>query len=214
MDAFPPSASDLRPSASPRSPVVHTMHALLARFAGAREATAFGARPFPDAVASLLWPWAQVSPSSPTWRQREGLDRGHQLHTSLQGSLLSQWTCKPSCSWWDNWWFSSSGGLTARHPAIHSLTHQSPLPHTQVWLQTKGLWHSYHLLPGLFLALLPRTSGLSAPLRSTSTNSVQASETAEVDSQGMVLPWNLSSLAPSWRVPDHADRPLLLLASP
>ena len=48
------------------------------------------------------------------------------------------------------------GGLTTRHPAVHPLTHPSLLPRTRVGLQTKGLWHPCHLLPGLLRALLPR----------------------------------------------------------
>ena len=78
--------------------------------------TAFsGRRCFPSLCPSQgrgTWPWAQVFPSSPTWLLREGLVRGHQLHTSLQGPLFSPRTRKPFHSWWFNRWFSSSGGLT------------------------------------------------------------------------------------------------------
>ena len=129
----------------------------------------------------------------------------------------------PSHSWWYNRWFSSSGGLTTL----------SQLVVQQVVQQLWGSHHPPPCRPPTYpsvpvtshmgwaadqepLAPMPSppwpVPGIASqdfrplsPCRSSSLMSVQASETAELDSQGW-LSWNLS--------PDHADRPLPLLGSP
>ena len=115
-------------------------------FSGAREATAFGAPPFLGAVASLPSVFPRYSalgpgfPQQPTWLLREGLVIGHQLHTSLQGPLLSHVATKGRPSY-----RAPAPHLTAGAPALPTdVQALSQLVAQQVVQQ---LWGSHHPPP-------------------------------------------------------------------
>ena len=152
------------------------------------------------------------TPSSPTGLLGKGLVLGHQRHhTCLQGLLLFQQTCRPFRSWWHNRWPSSFDGLATRNPAVHPLTHLSLFPRTRVGLQARGLWHPCHLLPRLFLALLPRTSGLTPPSALSHRCRRRNRRCRSVNPGG-----GCHETSAVWllEVPDHADGPPPVLGSP